>query len=153
MRFQSKRSIGSSPYNTTVAVHTISFDINCPACFPHNIFMCFYWHSNWTAVIYLNIISWLNFLMETPCVFCEMRTGCLNIVYVKDFRFEKFISSILMRKQISSETEKSHFMPVTLELPRFFVFICVQDPDIIILLCKKICKIWKSFIFIDLAGC
>lgn len=31
----------------------------------------------------------------------------------------------------------SHFVPTTLELPRFCVFVCNQDPDIIIILWKK----------------
>ena len=146
MRFRQKRSIGSSPDSTTVTVRTIFFNINCPACFPHSIFVCFYWYSNWTAVIYLNIISWLNLLMETPCVFCEMRTGCLNIVYMNDFHFK--VHSIHFNEKINTIWSREvSFYVRNLELPYLYIFVCNQDPDIIILLCKKLCKMWKSFRF------
>jgi len=41
--------------------------------------MCFVWISEQTAIISLYNINWLDFITETECVYCAVRTGCLII--------------------------------------------------------------------------
>jgi len=46
---------------------------------PHSVFMCFVLISEQTAIISLYKINWLVFFItETECVYCAVRTGCLN---------------------------------------------------------------------------
>ena len=45
--------------------------------------MCFVWISEQTAIISLYNINWLVFIAETECVFCEVRTGYLNVIQDK----------------------------------------------------------------------
>jgi len=52
---------------------------------PHNVFMCFVWILEQTAIISLYSINWLVCITETECVYCAVRTGSLNIVQVVCF--------------------------------------------------------------------
>ena len=45
---------------------------------PHNVFMCFVWISEQTAIISLFNINWLVCITETQCVYCAVRTGFLT---------------------------------------------------------------------------
>ena len=53
---------------------------NCTLC-PHNVFVCFVWIWEQTAINTLYSINWLVFITETECVYCAVRTGSLNITY------------------------------------------------------------------------
>jgi len=53
--------------------HGLAFR-NCTFC-PHSVFMCFVWIWEQTAIISLYSINWLDFITETGCVYCEVRTG------------------------------------------------------------------------------
>ena len=44
---------------------------------PHNVFVCFVWIWEQTAIISLYRIDWLFFITETECVYCAVRTGYL----------------------------------------------------------------------------
>ena len=44
--------------------------------------MCFVWISEPTAIISLYSINWLVCITETECVYCAVRTGCLNVIWV-----------------------------------------------------------------------
>ena len=44
--------------------------------------LCFIWISGQTAYIYLHSINWLDFVSETECVYCAVRTGSLTIIHV-----------------------------------------------------------------------
>ena len=44
--------------------------------------MCFVWIWEQTATISLYSINWLVFTTETECVYCAVRTGCLNTTRV-----------------------------------------------------------------------
>ena len=44
---------------------------------PSNVFMCFVWIWEQTAIISLYSINWLVCVTETECVYCAVRTGCL----------------------------------------------------------------------------
>jgi len=44
------------------------------------VFMCFVWISEQTTIISLYNINWLVFIAETDCVYCAVRTGCLNVI-------------------------------------------------------------------------
>jgi len=46
----------------------------------HSVFMCFVWISEQTAIISLYSINWLEFMTETECVYCAVRTGSLYII-------------------------------------------------------------------------
>jgi hypothetical protein len=48
---------------------------------PHSVFMCFVWISEQTAIISLYSINWLDFITETECVYCAVRTGSLNATF------------------------------------------------------------------------
>ena len=44
--------------------------------------MCFVWIWEQTAIISLYSINWLVCITETACVYCAVRTACLNIIQV-----------------------------------------------------------------------
>jgi hypothetical protein len=44
--------------------------------------MCFVWISEQTAIISLYGINWLVFTTESECVYCAVRTECLNVLQV-----------------------------------------------------------------------
>ena len=46
------------------------------------IFMCFVWIWEQTAIISLYSINWLVCVTNTECVYCAVRTGCLNKIWV-----------------------------------------------------------------------
>ena len=46
---------------------------------PANVFMCFVWISEQTAIISLYNINWLDCITEMECVYCAVRTGYLRI--------------------------------------------------------------------------
>jgi hypothetical protein len=47
---------------------------------PLNVFMCFVWVSEQTAIISLYNFKWLVFITETECVYCAVRTEYSNII-------------------------------------------------------------------------
>ena len=49
---------------------------------PHSVFMCFVWIWEQTAIISLYSNNWLVFITETECVYCAVRTGYLNVIWV-----------------------------------------------------------------------
>ena len=49
---------------------------NCTFC-PHNVFVCFVWIWEQTAIIFLYNINWLVFITDKECVYCAVRTGFL----------------------------------------------------------------------------
>ena len=50
---------------------------------PHSAFLCFIWLSEQTAIIYLYINHWLDFIIEKKCVSCAVRTDeSLNTIQV-----------------------------------------------------------------------
>ena len=56
---------------------------NCERSAAHTaVFMCFVWISEQTAIISLYNSNWLVFITETECVYCAVRTGCLNVIQV-----------------------------------------------------------------------
>ena len=44
--------------------------------------MCFVWIWEQTAIISLYSINWLVCITETECVYCAVRTGYLNVIWV-----------------------------------------------------------------------
>ena len=50
--------------------------------FPHNVFMCFVWIWEQTAIISLYSIDWLVFITETKCVYCAVQTGSSYVIRV-----------------------------------------------------------------------
>ena len=61
-----------------VTICTTSLTFNNSTFCPHTVFMCFVWISEQTAIISLYNINWLVFITQTRCVYCAVRTGCLN---------------------------------------------------------------------------
>ena len=57
------------------------FIYNSTFC-PQSVFMCFVWIWEQTAIISLYSINWLVFITETECVYCAVRTGHLNVIWV-----------------------------------------------------------------------
>jgi hypothetical protein len=62
-----------------VTICTTRFNTNSTFC-PHSVFMCFIWIWEQTAIISLYNINWLDFITETECVYCAVRTGSLYII-------------------------------------------------------------------------
>jgi hypothetical protein len=58
---------------------------------PHSVFMCFVWISEQTAIISLYNVNWLVFITETECVYCAVRTGCLNATFCPHSVFMYFV--------------------------------------------------------------
>ena len=48
----------------------------------HSVFMCFVWIWEQTAIISLYSINWLVCITETEWVYCAVRTGDLNVIWV-----------------------------------------------------------------------
>ena len=65
-----------------VTICTTSLALSNSTFCPHSILMCFVWISEQTAIISLYNINWLVFITETKCVYCAVRTGCLNTFQV-----------------------------------------------------------------------
>jgi len=53
---------------------------------PHSVFMCFVWIWEQTAIISLYNINWLVCITQTQCVYCAVRTACLNVIQVIVFK-------------------------------------------------------------------
>ena len=69
-------------WSPAVTLSTNSLTFSNSKFSPHSVFMCFVWISEQTAIISLYNISWLVFITETECVYCAVRTGCLNTIHV-----------------------------------------------------------------------
>ena len=48
---------------------------------PHSVFMCFVWIWEQTAIISLYSIDWLDFITETECVYCAVRTEVYILIF------------------------------------------------------------------------
>jgi len=64
-------------YSPVVTICTTSLTFNNSTFCPHNIFMCFVWIWEQTAIISLHSINWLVCINEMECVYCAVWTGCL----------------------------------------------------------------------------
>ena len=73
---------GHYMYRTAVTICTTSSTFTILRSAPTAVFMCFVWISEQTAIISLYNINWLVFITETECVYCAVRTGCLNVIQV-----------------------------------------------------------------------
>ena len=69
-------------YSPVVTIRTTSFTFNNSTFYPHSVFMCFVWLSEQIATISLYSIDWLDFIIETDCVYCAVRTGSLYTNHV-----------------------------------------------------------------------
>ena len=69
-----------TPYSPVVTVRTITLTLNNSTFCLHNLFLCSIRISEQTAIISLYNINWLVCTTETQCVYCAVRTGCLNII-------------------------------------------------------------------------
>jgi len=67
-------------YRTVVTICTTSLTFTNATFCPHNIFVCFIWISEQTAIISLYNINWLVFINETECVYCAVRT--VYVIYI-----------------------------------------------------------------------
>jgi hypothetical protein len=65
-----------------VTIFTTSLTFTNPTFCPHTVFMRFVLISEQTAIISLFSINWLDFITETECVYCAVRTGSLCIIQV-----------------------------------------------------------------------
>ena len=74
-------SINSSKAKWVIYVLPVLTTSNSPFC-PHSVFMCFVWIWEQTAIISLYSINWLVCITETECVYCAVRTGYLNVLWV-----------------------------------------------------------------------
>jgi hypothetical protein len=54
-------------------VFTARYVLHSTFC-PHSVFMCFVWIWEQTAIISLYSIDWLDFITETECVYCAVRS-------------------------------------------------------------------------------
>ena len=59
--------------------------LNNSAFCPYNAFVCFVRIWERTAIISLYNINWLVYIAETECVYCAVRTGYLNVIWVIRF--------------------------------------------------------------------
>ena len=69
-------------YSPVVTICTASLTFSNSTFCPHSVFICFVWIWEQTAIISLYNINWLVFITETECVYCAVRTECLNGVEV-----------------------------------------------------------------------
>jgi len=71
---------GHYMYRTVVTICTTSLTFTHSTFCPHGVFMCFVRIWEQTAIISLYSINWLVRITETECVYCAVRTECLNIM-------------------------------------------------------------------------
>jgi len=69
-------------YRTAVTIRTTKFNIQQFHVLPTQLYLCFVWISEQTAIISLYNINWLVFITEMESVYCEVGTGYLNVVCV-----------------------------------------------------------------------
>ena len=67
----------SNGYNVPPGIRFKNF-MSCPC----NVFMCFVWISEQTAIISLFSINCLVLITETECVYCAVRNYSLNLFQV-----------------------------------------------------------------------
>jgi len=72
-------------YDTLVTMCTTSFVDKISTFCPHSVYTHFVWISEQTSTISLYIINWLVCITETECVYCAVRTGYLNVIWVVCF--------------------------------------------------------------------
>jgi hypothetical protein len=70
----------SGHYVPPVVICTTILTFSSSTFRPHSVFMCFVWISEQTAIIALYSINLLVCITETQCVYCAVRTGCLNVI-------------------------------------------------------------------------
>ena len=69
--------------NPVVTICTTRFDVTALYVQPSQCNLCvFVWISEQTAIISLYNINWLVFVTKTECVYCVVRTECLNIIQI-----------------------------------------------------------------------
>ena len=66
----------------TGSLNTASLTFSDSTFCPHSVFMSFVWIWEQTATISLYNINWLVCITETECVYCAVRTGYLNVIWV-----------------------------------------------------------------------
>jgi hypothetical protein len=57
------------------------FNIHQLYVLPTQLYLCFVWISEQTAIISLYNINWLVCITQTQSVYCAVRTGCLNVQF------------------------------------------------------------------------
>ena len=77
---------GHYMYRTVVTICTASLISNISTFCPHSVFTCFVWISEKTANISPYNINWLVCIKETECVYCAVRTACLNVIQAIVFK-------------------------------------------------------------------
>ena len=70
----------------TGSLYTASLTFSNSTFCPHNVFMCFVWIWEQTAIISLCSINWLVCITEKQCVYCAVRTGSLYIILLYSFK-------------------------------------------------------------------
>jgi len=71
----------------TIRITSLKFT-NSTFC-SHNVFMCFVWIWEQTAIISLYTINWLVFITQKECVYCTVRTGSLNVINANLFFLQR----------------------------------------------------------------
>jgi hypothetical protein len=67
-------SSGHYMYRPVVTICTTRTIFSNSTFCPHNVFICFVWIWEQTAIISLYSIDWLVFITETECVYCAVRS-------------------------------------------------------------------------------
>jgi hypothetical protein len=75
---------GHYMYRTVVTICTTSLTFSNSTFCPHSVFVCFVWFWEQIAIISLYSINWLVFITETEFVYCEVRTGSLYWIFLKN---------------------------------------------------------------------
>jgi hypothetical protein len=64
----------------------------------HDVFMCFVWISEQTAIISLYYINWLVFVTETVSVYSAVRAGSLYVIQTSGhYMYRQFYHSPILR--------------------------------------------------------
>ena len=107
-----------------VTICTTSLTFNNSTFYPHNVFMCFVWISEQTAIISLYNINWLVFITDTQCVYCAVRTEplhlnqvCHNRPLTAESRVRFQFSWYVMYGRQNDTTTLLNFSPVTTSPP------------------------------------
>ena len=96
----------------------------------HTVFMCSVWIWEQRAIISLYNINWLVSITQTQCVYCAVRTGYLNIIYVNCHPWPRLLVRGFSPQKLGFDPISIHviFMLNTVTLGQGFLPVLLLSP-------------------------
>ena len=88
-------------YIPVVTICTTSLTFNSSTFCPHNVFMCFVWISEQTALISLHEINWLVCITKTDSAYCAVHKTLSLCMFVQSHSIKVQLTWINESQQVS----------------------------------------------------